>query len=120
MQDESDARAEVAAARVATERAIVPGFWWYEIRNILLLNERRGRITGAESEKVLRSVGSLPEVSFPQDSGEVIQLARKHRLSVYDAAYLALAKSEKLELATLDNDLAKAARAEGIALVGSN
>ncbi|MGO9269985.1 MAG: type II toxin-antitoxin system VapC family toxin [Terriglobia bacterium] len=41
----------------------------------------------------------------------------KHRLTVYDAAYLELAQRTGLPLATLDGDLQKAARAEGVALV---
>ena len=46
-------------------------------------------------------------------------LARKRKLTVYDAAYLALAKREGLPLATLDRDLEKAAIAEGVALFGA-
>ncbi len=117
MQDESDARAEAAKARALTDRPMVPGIWWYEVRNILILNERRGRIEPGESEKFLRSIGSLARVVFPQESKRTIQLARKHKLSIYDAAYLELAVAEKLELATLDRALEKAARAEGISLL---
>ncbi len=51
------------------------------------------------------------------DEGHVLRLARKHRLSVYDAAYLELAQRERLRPATLDRNLAKAARAEGIPLL---
>jgi predicted nucleic acid-binding protein len=40
----------------------------------------------------------------PQE-GAVLRLARAHRLSVYDAAYLELAQREGLPLATLDADL---------------
>ena len=46
-------------------------------------------------------------------------LARKRKLTVYDAAYLELAKREALPLATLDRDLEKAAIAEGVALFGA-
>ena len=41
-------------------------------------------------------------------------LARKHRLSSYDAAYLELAMRLQLPLATLDRALAAAGRAEGL------
>ena len=51
------------------------------------------------------------------DEGAVLRLARTHRLSVYDAAYLELAQREGLPLATLDADLRKAAPAEGVAIV---
>jgi predicted nucleic acid-binding protein len=48
---------------------------------------------------------------------EVLRLARQHHLSVYDAAYLELAQREGLALATLDGDLAKAARKEKVAIL---
>jgi predicted nucleic acid-binding protein len=45
-------------------------------------------------------------------------LVVRHRLSFYDAAYLELAQRHRIALATLDDDLAAAARTEGVALVG--
>jgi predicted nucleic acid-binding protein len=45
-------------------------------------------------------------------------LARRHRLTVYDAAYLELAQREVAPLATLDDALTRAAKAEGVPLVG--
>jgi predicted nucleic acid-binding protein len=45
-------------------------------------------------------------------------LARWHRLTVYDTAYLELALREAVALATLDQALARAARAQGIAVLG--
>jgi len=47
-------------------------------------------------------------------------MARAHRLSVYDAAYLELAQREGLPLATLDADLRRAATGEGVALVAGS
>jgi predicted nucleic acid-binding protein len=46
-----------------------------------------------------------------------VALARRHRLTVYDAAYLELALREGLALATLDTALAEAARAEGVSVL---
>lgn len=51
------------------------------------------------------------------DSGFILDLARGHALTVYDAAYLALAIRERLSLATLDKALQAAAAAEGIPLL---
>lgn len=95
---------------------MAPGIWWYEVRNVLVLNERRGRIAPDESERFLRLISSLVRVVSPR-SEETLQMARKHGLSVYDAAYLALALHEGLQLSTLDRDLESAARAEGVALL---
>jgi predicted nucleic acid-binding protein len=49
---------------------------------------------------------------------DVLELAQKHRLTFYDATYLELAKRENLSLATLDRNLAQAASAEGVPLLG--
>lgn len=46
-------------------------------------------------------------------------LAQRHRLTFYDAAYLELAQRERIELATLDAALIRAAASEGVALVGA-
>jgi predicted nucleic acid-binding protein len=45
-------------------------------------------------------------------------LSRKYRLSAYDAACLALALLKRLPLATLDRQLAEAASAEGVVILG--
>jgi predicted nucleic acid-binding protein len=55
----------------------------------------------------------------PDESG-VLTLARRHRLTVYDAAYLELAVRNALPLATLDAMLATAARSEGVPLFGDD
>ena len=52
------------------------------------------------------------------DGREIASLAFKHGLTTYDAAYLALALDEGLPLATLDKELAAAARAEKVPILG--
>jgi predicted nucleic acid-binding protein len=47
----------------------------------------------------------------------ILAFARKHRLTVYDAAYLALTARRNIPLATLDRRLEAAAKAERIALL---
>jgi predicted nucleic acid-binding protein len=53
----------------------------------------------------------------PASWNDVVQVATKHKLTIYDAAYLELAERVGLPLATLDGDLRKAARAKGAPLV---
>lgn len=102
--------AELALERMQTDEALVPSLWWFEVRNILVVNERRKRITEGESASFLRDLSRLRIVldRTPQEA-EVLRLARSHRLSVYDAAYLELALRHHVPLATLDSDLARAA-----------
>jgi len=58
-------------------------------------------------------VDALP---FAEQWNEARPLIVKHRLSAYDAAYLALAKRLNVELASLDAQLRLAADSEGIPL----
>jgi predicted nucleic acid-binding protein len=114
-EDEGHPHADLAYRRIRTEEAVVPSLWWFEVRNILVVNERRKRITESGTTSFLRELARLPiRLDRSPVEGEVLRLAREHRLSVYDAAYLELARREGLALATLDRDLANAARAEGV------
>jgi predicted nucleic acid-binding protein len=98
---------------------VVPALWWFELRNGLIVNERRRRTSPELSTGFLRQLsGMSTTVDTAPDSDLVMQLARKHRLTVYDAAYLELALRRALPLATLDMPLAAAARAEGVPLIG--
>jgi predicted nucleic acid-binding protein len=97
----------------------VPILWWFEVRNVLVINERRGRIDPPSSSAFLTDLEGLPIHFDRQPNGErVLALARTHRLTVYDAAYLELALRVDAPLATLDGQLARAARAEKVSLLG--
>ena len=118
MRDEEHPLADLALHELQSGSAIVPGIWWYEVRNILVLCERKDRISAADSNRFVRELERLHiDTDFPGSSAQVMNLSRKHKLSVYDAAYLALAMREHLPLATLDKDLAAIALAEGVALL---
>ena len=71
----------------------------------------------ADSAIFLRELARLPiRLDRTPEESEVLRLARTHRLSVNDAAYLELAQRHRVELATLDGDLMEAARAEALRL----
>ncbi|MBI4875036.1 MAG: type II toxin-antitoxin system VapC family toxin [Acidobacteria bacterium] len=117
--DEDHPVAGRALARIRTEEAVVPSLWWFEVRNILIVNERRKRLTESDTAAFLRDLSRLCiRQDRDPDEAEVLRLARRRRLSVYDAAYLELARREGLALATLDADLVKSARAERVPLLG--
>jgi predicted nucleic acid-binding protein len=108
-----DPRADLARAKIRTDEAVVPSLWWFEIRNILVVNERKKRITEPDTAVFLRDISSL-KIRIdrdPQEAG-ILRLARAHRLTAYDAAYLELALRERIPLATLDKSLSAAARSE--------
>ncbi|HKS61553.1 MAG TPA: type II toxin-antitoxin system VapC family toxin [Xanthobacteraceae bacterium] len=117
--DETDPIASQAWLRVHDDTAIVPAHWWFEIRNTMLIGERRARLT---EQQITFAMERLARMAIRHDpipyDADVFALARKHRLTFYDAAYLELAQREGLALATLDDKLVAAARSEQIALVG--
>lgn len=119
--DEASSDADAALERMRTDTAFVPSIWWFEIRNTLVMNERRGRVTEPDSEAFLHVLSLMPVVvdTAPNEKA-VLALARRHRLTVYDAAYLELAQREGVPLATLDQMLKKAAQAEGLSLAGES
>jgi predicted nucleic acid-binding protein len=115
-QDEDHPGAGLAFHRMRTEEAVVPCLWWFEVRNILVVNERRRRISESDTAAFLLNLSRLRvRLDRLAEGDAVLRLARTHRLSAYDAAYLELAQREGLPLATLDADLRKAAAREGVA-----
>jgi predicted nucleic acid-binding protein len=117
-KDEADPYADAVAARFPAARAVVPLIWPLEVANAVLMGERRQRSTEAQAAQWLSFLGSLPIAVDDETSdrawGEVLSLARAHRLSSYDAAYLELALRRGLPLATLDDKLRAAASALGV------
>ena len=104
---------------LATEFALVPQLWHLEVRNVLVVAERRGRMGTAGLEGGLRRLGELPiRTDTEPNLGTTLALARRRRLTIYDALYLELALRADAPLATVDRALADAAVAEGRSLVG--
>lgn len=117
LRDEAHANANAILNRLHIEGACVPTHWWFEIRNVLVRSEQTGRASQQQTDSFLTYLRGLPIaiVMLPDDL-EVVALARKHRLSFYDAAYLELALRERCALATFDRDLIAAAKTEGVTL----
>lgn len=101
------------------ERILVPWVWWFEVQNLLVANERRGRLGPDHTERILDAMRRLPvERDAAPEEGVTLALARRHGLSIYAAAYLELARRETASLATIDTKLADAAAAEDVPLLG--
>ncbi len=115
LPDEEAALADLALDRLEAETAKAPGVFWHELRNLLLTAERRGRIDERHADASMARLRRLPIVCPGEtDDREVMALARTHRLTAYDASYLALAIREGCALASLDRRLNEAAAAEGV------
>ncbi len=120
--DESTPKTVALLNRLAAETALVPGWWFIEIANVLTSAERKGRINDAQSDAFIANLSKLgieqddegPDRAFTH----LLALCRKHRLTSYDAIYLDLAIRRSLPLATLDGDLRKTAKKLGVSLLG--
>jgi predicted nucleic acid-binding protein len=109
-------------ARVIESGAWVPALWRLEIANVLEMGVRKGRTDAAFRDAALADLAVLPITVDPETDrhawGATAKLAARHRLTLYDAAYLELARRRSLPLATLDQELRVAAAAEDIVLIG--
>lgn len=118
--DEVSNYADDVLDRLIIVRTVVPMLWPLEVANALLMGERRKRSTEAEAIRWIGILNRLPIVIDDETNtrawSDTLALARGHKLSAYDAAYLELAVRRKLPLATLDDRLKAAATAVGVAL----
>ncbi len=116
--DRRAAQAVLDALKRPDALALVPATWSLEVANVLARGEARERVTEAQSEAFLEMLAAAPiqldDASPAQALNATLQLARRHRLSAYDASYLELALRTGLPIATLDGDLGKAAEKAGV------
>ena len=113
---DNEATPEVADVFSAVARggARVPSLWHLEVANGLLVAQRRGRIT---AEYRAESLKDLDALSIRVDAetnlhawAATLELADRFQLTVYDAAYLELARRRQLPLASRDDALRRAAQ----------
>ena len=108
--------------RVTASRAWVPGLWRLEVANSLQMAVKRKRIDAAFRDASLADLAQLT-INIDADTSvfawtDTLHLAEQHGLTLYDATYLELSCRLSLPLATLDQDLRKAARKMGVSLLG--
>lgn len=107
---------------VSSHGAWVPSLWRLEVANILEMGVRRGRHDAEFRDATLADLSLLPlNIDLETEKqawGATLRLAERHRLTLYDAAYLELAQRRSLALATLDGELRAAAPGEDVALRG--
>lgn len=119
--DEATPKTTAWLRRLASATALVPAWWFIEITSVLALAERKGRIAQAQSDAFIADLGKLgiergnaaPDRAF----SNLLPLCRTHKLTSYQAIYLDLAIRRNLALATLDDDLQKAAKKLGVRLL---
>ncbi len=113
-EDESTDFSEYTLEHIAKSAAVVPALWPVEVANVLVIAERKKRISHAKMIAFIELLSLLPIIVDNNLINRPIlaiqELAREFKLSAYDAAYLDLAIRMDLPLATFDLALIKAAK----------
>ena len=116
--------AEATLVALKDAQAVVPSLWALEVANVVAKLEAKAIVTEADSQRYVALLGQLHIVTDPATAthalGDTLHLARRYRLSAYDAAYLELALRTGSPLATLDASLAKAAATAGVQILGTH
>lgn len=104
------------------DSALVPMTWGLEVANVIVRAEAKALVTEARSGAFLEMLENVDievdAATFAHALSGTLQLARRYKLSAYDASYLELALRLGVPLATLDEDLQKAAKKAGVKKFG--
>lgn len=120
--DEGTPDTEAILRRLLLEGAMAPAHWSLEVGNGLRYGERRGRIDRAKLQVVESLLTDLLVDVVPVDIPTMLRavdISRRHDLTVYDAAYLDLASTRGLALATIDQQLVAACRKERVRVIAA-
>ncbi len=105
---------------INSQNAIAPATWGLEVANVIVRAEAKDLVTEARSGAFLEMLDGLDieidAATFAHALSDTLQLARRYKLSAYDASYLELAMRLGIPLATLDENLQKAAKKAGVKL----
>lgn len=120
-QDETNKYADDVLGFLEEGIAYVPAIWPLEVSNVLLVAERRKRLSQADSSRFISLLNELP-IIVDQESpermlSEILALAREYKLSSYDASYLDLAMRKGLPVATTDMNIIAAAKRSNVLII---
>lgn len=122
LPDEKDGPAQAVLDRIVASRAWVPALWRLEVANSLQSAVRRRRIDAVFRDASLADLDLLNIQVDPDTASfawsDTLRLADAYGLTVYDAAYLELARRLSLPLASQDEQLRRAAAKCKVPLLG--
>jgi predicted nucleic acid-binding protein len=119
-EDEATAASEELLQQLERGNVWAPGLLLWEVANVLLMAQRRGRLNQAQRVEALQLIESLGlSLDAPAQAvvwHDVIQLADQTGLTSYDAAYLELAMRLGTPLASRDKELQRCCHQLGVPL----
>jgi predicted nucleic acid-binding protein len=121
LPDEISPYADAALVVAEQDGLLVPEIWGREIANGLALAYIRKRITPTDEKAFLAAMSRLTIAVEGSSPLTVLRdgtaAAVRFELTAYDAAYVDLALREGLRLATLDDQMRKAAEKFGVTIL---
>ena len=119
-EDEVTPESAALLEALAEHEPVAPSIWIYEVVNTFVLAERNQRISAMHAKSSIQQLLALPVEVVPYPAIDSMHdLALRHGLTVYDAAYLNLATGRRIPLATRDRRLRAAAEAAGIEVLAA-
>ena len=120
LQEAGSETAEKILELMSGADVLVPSLWLVEMANVLVVAQRRGRISPADAVRAENLLRVLPIRIDPvrrDDHARLRDVELELGLTAYDAGYLELAMRNRLPLATLDEELRRAANKAGVELL---
>jgi len=119
IEDQASGYSEAIAAKLETDRALVPALWELEFTNVLKTACTRGKLAIDTARQIVDNICALPiEIDHATPGPrQLLELALRYNLSSYDASYLELAMRHGLPIASQDGKLREASKAAGITIL---
>lgn len=121
IEDEASLATERLLDRAVENGIVVPALWLLEMANVLQIAEKKKRILAeavdSRLDQISQLIISVEDFNAHSVWTPILDLARRHDLTSYDACYLMVAKKHALSLASLDKAMIKAAKAEQIVVL---
>lgn len=119
LNEESAVQTEDVYKLVLNSGVVGPAIYPVEVANALRSALRRKSIDKTKRDAALSAFARfmVPDEGPQPSLAEIVTVSDKHDITPYDASYVALAKLRSLSLATTDQAMARAARAEGLTVL---
>ena len=76
LRDEQSSQADATLDQVAKIGGVAPALWWVEVRNVLVIAERRGRLTPEDTAVAVQALDALGiHLDHAPDNASLLRLA---------------------------------------------
>lgn len=120
-KDKTNQYADAILDCLSEATAFVPSIWPLEVVNVLLVAERKKRLSEADSVRFITLLSQLPIIVEHQRPErlmkDLLALARSNNLSSYEASYLDLSMRKGIPIATVDTRLITASKKTDIPIL---